>query len=164
MKKFWIACFLLAFLSMPLLSFAQQWSWGVYGQDPITILDRVVKSSNEEYKIQQTALDSATDKQWGYQSQYKIANTLDWLRTNIAPYLQRVVYLGLSVAVILLIYNGFLMVTNALHNEWDIAKVKKRFIYILVGVLLLTGFYFLIKLTVSIINSIFWWYGWSTGF
>ena len=163
MKKFWIACFVFAFLSMPLLSFAQDWSWWNYGGDPITVLDRVVQESNSDYKIQQTALDKAIDK-WGYSSQYKVANTLDRLRDNIAPYIQYAVFIGLALGVILLIYNGFLMVTNAVHGEWDFAKIKKRFMYILVGVLLLTGFYFIIKLTVSIINSIFGWYGWTTWF
>lgn len=164
MKKRLISLFLLSFLSLPLLSFAQEWSWGKYGNDPITILDTVVQEANQDGKIQQTALDWATDQQWAYAKQYKIANTLDWLRNNINPYLQRAVYIWLSVAVILLIYNGFLMVTNSLHGEWDIAKVKKRFIYILIWVLLLTGFYFIIKLVVSLINSIFGWYGGNTWF
>jgi hypothetical protein len=122
-------------------------------------LDRVVEESNADYKIQQTALDGATDLQWSYQSQYKIANTLDWLRKNINPYLQRVVYIWLSAAVILLIYNGFLMVTNSLHGEWDMAKLKKRFIYIVIGVILITGFYFIIQLVISLLNSLFGSYG-----
>lgn len=164
MKKRLISLFVLGFLSLPLLSFAQEWSWGKYGNDPIMILDTVVQEANQDGKIQQTALDGVTDQAWSYSKQYKIANTLDRLRANINPYLQRAVYIWLSVAVILLIYNGFLMVTNSLHGEWDIAKVKKRFIYILIWVLLLTGFYFIIKLVVSLINSIFWWYGGDTGF
>jgi len=164
MKKLLISIFLCWFLSMPLLSFAQEWSWGKYGNDPITILDRVVQDANQDTKVQQTALDGATDQQWSYAKQYKIANTLDWIKNNINPYLQRMIYIWLSVAVILLIYNGFLMVTNSLHGEWDITKLKNRFIYILVGVLLLTWFYFIIKLVVALINSIFGWYGGNTGF
>ena len=164
MKKVLLSIFLISFLSMPLLSFAQQWSWGTYGSDPISILDKVVQDANSDSKIQQTALDGVTDQQWAYAKQYKIANTLDWLRNNINPYLQRMIYIWLSVAVILLIYNGLLMVTNSIHGEWDMSKIKKRFIYILIWVLLLTGFYFVIKIAVAIINSIFGWYGGSTGF
>lgn len=164
MKKFLVSLFLFTFLSLPLLSFAQEWSWGEYGTDPITILDKVVKEANQDSKIQQTALDGVTDQAWSYAKQYKIANTLDWLRNNINPYLQRAIYIWLSVAVILLIYTGFLMVTNSVHGEWDMAKIKKRFINILIGVLLLTGFYFIIKLVTALINSIFGWYGWNTGF
>ena len=129
MKKIFALLFLFAFLSLPLMSFAQSSSWGNYGSDPMSILDRVVKDSNADYKIQQTALDSATDQQWSYASDYKIANTLDRLRKNINPYVQRAIYIWLSVAVILLIYTGFLMVTNAIHKEGEFAKIKNRFIY-----------------------------------
>lgn len=164
MKKLLTICFLFTFLSMPLLSFAQEWSWGKYWDNPISIVDNVVKEANEDNKIQQTALDGVTDTQWSYASEFKIANTLDRLRKNINPYLQRAIYIWLSVAVILLIYNGFLMVTNAIHKEGEFSKIKNRFIYILIGVILLTSFYFIIKLVVGLINSLFGWYGWDTGF
>lgn len=163
MKKI-ISLVLLSVFCLSSFGFATDGTWWKYGSDPVMILDRVVEDANQDYKIQQTALDSATDKQWGYQSQYKIANTLDWFRNNINPYLQRAVYIWLSVAVILLIYNGLLMVTWSLHKEWDMAKVKSRMIYIVVGVVLLTGFYFIIKLVVSLINSIFGGYGGATWF
>ncbi|MBU1757710.1 hypothetical protein KKG31_00740 [Patescibacteria group bacterium] len=63
---------------------------------------------------------------------------MDYLRKNIGPYLQWAVYIGLTMAVILIIYNGLLMVTNSLHKEGDMEKVKKRLINIVIGVLLLT--------------------------
>lgn len=47
------------------------------------------------------------------------------------------------------------MVTNAAHKEGDMSKVKKNIINIIIGVIILTGFYFIIKLTVSVINAIF---------
>ncbi len=130
-------------------------AWFTYGGNPIRVLDTIVGEANEDVKIQQTALDNATDKQWGYPSQYKIANTLDWLRNAINPYLQWAVYIWLSVAVILLIYNGFLMVTNALHKSWDINKIKWNMINIVLWVILLTGFYFIIKLIVALITALF---------
>jgi hypothetical protein len=117
MKKILLASYLLILGMSFVPCFAQKTTWGEYGSDPTMILDKVVQESNKDYKIQQTALDGATDKQGSYQSQYKIANTLDRLRNNIAPYIQWVVYLGLSLAGILLIYNGFLMVTNSIHGE-----------------------------------------------
>lgn len=163
MKKILLYSIIICY-SLPLLSFAASDNRGKYGGNPIQILDNVVSEANDEYKIQQTALDAATDKQWAYASQYKIANTLDRFRNNINPYLQRAVYIGLSIAVILLIYNGFLMVTNAVHKEWETAKIKKNITNIIIGVIILTWFYFIIKLAVSIINSIFGWYGGDTGF
>ena len=163
MKKI-ILCVLVVCYSLPLLSFAQSTTRWNYGDDPITILDKVVGEANDEYKIQQTSLDNATDKAWAYASQYKIANTLDWFRNNINPYLQWAVYIWLSIAVILLIYNGLLMVTNAVHKEGETAKIKKNIINIVIWVVILTWFYFIIKLAVSLINSIFWGYGGDTGF
>jgi hypothetical protein len=162
MKKSLIFILMWLYL-LPMSLFAAS-SWWKYWTDPIQILDTVVAEANEDYKIQQTALDNATDKQWWYSSQYKIANTLDWFRQNINPYLQRAVYIWLSAAVILLIYNGLLMVTNAAHKEGETTKVKKNIINIVIWVVILTGFYFIIKLTVSIINSIFWGYWWDTWF
>ena len=163
MKKFLLYSMVL-FYSLPLLSFAESNNRGKYWSNPLQILDTVVSRANQEDSVQQTALDTATDKEWAYASKYKIANTLDWLRNNINPYLQYAVYIGLSVAVILLIYNWFLMVTNAAHKEWEAAKVKKNIINIIIWVIILTGFYFIIKLAVSLINSIFGGYGGNTGF
>lgn len=134
---------------------AQVSNWWGYGSDPAEVLDSVVWKANKEMQFQETALDSINSNQWAYQEDYKIANTLDWLRMNIAPYLQWLVYIGMTVAVILLIYNGFLMVTHAVHNEGDFAKVKKKIMYIAIWIILLTSFYAIIKLIVGLINSVF---------
>ncbi len=163
MKKIVLTLLALCYV-LPIFSFAQDSSRWQYGWNPIQILDNVVSDANTDYKIQQTALDQANAIQWSYASQYKIANTLDRFRNNINPYLQRTVYIWLSAAVILLIYNGFLMVTNAVHNEWETAKVKKNIINIIIWVIILTWFYFIIKLTVSVINSLFGGYWWNTWF
>jgi hypothetical protein len=55
-------------------------------------------------------------------------------------------------------------VTNALHKEGDIEKVKKRLINITIGVLLLTWFYAIIKIAVGLINSVFGTAGGSSWF
>ncbi len=165
MKKIF-AMFIACFISIANLSaFAQQWSWWWYWDEPLEILENVKNKANNKIKFQETALDDITDKEWAFQSQYKISNTLDYLRVNIAPYLQWAVYIWLVVAVILIIYNWFLMVTHTIHSDWDFEKVKKRIWYIAIWILLLTWFYAIIKLVVWIINSVFWtgpW--WDTGF
>lgn len=134
---------------------AQTDSRWLYGGTPIEVLDNVAGQANKDYSIQETALNNASDQQWWYQRQYKIANTLDYLRTNIAPYLQWMVYIGLVVAVMLIIYNGFLMVTNGIHKGGDMTKVKKNLLNITIGILLLTWFYAIIKIVVGLINSVF---------
>lgn len=62
MKKIILLLIALCYM-LPLCSFAVNDSRGKYGESPIKILDTVVSDANEEYKIQQTALDKATDKQ-----------------------------------------------------------------------------------------------------
>lgn len=165
MKKIIIYIITSFFLLGNVSVFAQQESRGWYGDSPLEVLDRVVGEANKDVQFQETALDNITDKEWAFQSQYKISNTLDYLRVNIAPYLQWMVYIGLVLSVILIIYNGFLMVTHSINKAGDFWKVKKRIGYIAIGVLLLTGFYAIIKLVVWLINSIFGtWPNGDTGF
>jgi len=145
-------------------SFAQVDTWWKYGRDPTAILDTVVNNANEDYQIQETALDGVTNDQWWYANEYKIANTLSYFTNNIQPYIQRAVYVWLTCAVILLIYNGLLMVTNSIHKEWDSEKVKKNVINIAIWIIVLTWFYAIIKLMVAIINMVFGSNGWESGF
>jgi hypothetical protein len=95
-------------------------------------LDSVVGEANKTDQIQETALDGISNDQGSYQSEYQIANTLDYLRLHIATYLQWIVYIGLSLSVILLIYNGFLMVTHVVHKSGDFSKIKKNIMYIVI--------------------------------
>lgn len=169
MKKFklWFVAWGLIILGSILSQWfatAQEWSRWKYGDNPISILETVVSEANDDYEIQETALDWVTNMQWAYPSQYKITNTLEYFRNRIQPYLQRILYIWLTAAVILLIYNWFLMVTNSLHKEWDSEKVKKNIINIAIGVIVLTWFYFILQLMVAIINTIFGWFGWGSGF
>ena len=124
---------------------AQQGSWWTHGSDPIHILDTVAHDANEDYKIQDTQLNDVSNLQGNFQSEFRIANTLDSIRINIDPYLQWAIYIGLSVGVILLIYNGFLLVTSGLHNEGERSAVTGRITNILIGVWIITGFMIIIK-------------------
>ena len=90
---------------------------GVYGQQPADVLANVVSQANSTQSSQDTPLNNINSDSPTYDSNYKIANTLDWLRMNIGTYLQWAVYIGLTVAVILLIYNGFLMVTHTITKS-----------------------------------------------
>ncbi len=157
MKKILFASlmFIISFISISYA--ASRWT---PESDPFQVLEAVKDKANEQYKIQETALDQITDEVGSYQRQYKISNTLDYIRQNIYPYLQWIVYVWLAIAVILIIYNWFLMVTNGIHNQWDMTKVKKNLMNIVIWVILLTWFYFILRLMVAIITSIF---GWDTG-
>ncbi|MCK9467267.1 MAG: hypothetical protein M0P94_02970 [Candidatus Absconditabacterales bacterium] len=144
------------------ISFAQHGKRGNYGSDPMQIFNTFVDDANNEgnYNIQETALDGVTDQPGGYARSFKVANTLDYIRNNLDPYIQRAIYVGLALAVIALIYLGFLLVTGGIHKEGDWSKIKSKVMYIVIGVFLLSGFYFIIKLMVALITSLF---GGATG-
>ncbi|NOZ45000.1 MAG: hypothetical protein GXP45_07845 [bacterium] len=111
MKKiFFIVLFGILGLSAISSVFAEASSRGKYGQDPIEILDHVVANANDDraYSVQDTALDGIK----AAPGRHKIYNTLQWIRTHISSYMQWAVYIGLTSAVILLIFNGLRMVTT----------------------------------------------------
>ena len=146
------------------ISFAQHEKRWDYWTDPMQIFNTFVYETSKEweYNIHKTALDWFNDNQWGYESSYKIANTLDYIRNNMDPYIQRAIYVGLVLAVVALMYLWFLLVTGWLHTEWDWSKIKSKVMYIVIGVFLLSGFYFIIKLMVAIITSLFWESTWGS--
>jgi hypothetical protein len=47
----------------------------------------------------------------------------------MSPYVQWIAFIGLAAAVIMIIYNGVLLVTTPLSPD-QVANVKKRMIYI----------------------------------
>jgi len=163
MKKIFLL--IITFFCIFGISFAQHDSWWDRGSDPLTIFESIVDDANDDqYKIQETALDGISDQQWSYAKEFKITNTLDYVRKNLDPYLQRIVYAGMVLATIALIYIWFMLVTNSVHKQWERSKLKSSFMYVLVGVFLLSWFYFIIKLIVALIASIFWWTNWDTWF
>lgn len=122
--------------------------------NPMQMLDNFANKVNKEDRIQDTALNDISNIQWQYASEYKISNTLDSIRIQIAPYIQWVMYIWLSLAVLGIIYNGFLMVTNSIHGNGTSEKVKSRIINISIGVGLLTGFYVIIQILLATISYI----------
>ena len=147
-----------ALLALFSVSFAQEWQRTHRWSTPIQIFETFVDKTNNEwrYSIQETALDGITDLQWIYPRQFKISNTLDYLRQEIDPYLQRAAYIGLVASTAGLIICGFLMVTWWIGKTSGFEKVKSKIFNALIGVFLLSGFYLVVKLFISIINMFFW--------
>ena len=146
-----VSCVLL-FAGYSLAQSNSRWSWG---STPTDILDNIANKANTQYDLQDSPLERVNERQWWYPMQYRIANTLDSIRINIAIYIQWIVFLGLAIATIGLIYIWFLMVTNGVANEWTIEKIKPRIIGIVVGVLLITWFYAILRLFTAIITTLF---------
>lgn len=152
-------------LSFFSISFAQHWRRWSRGSDPLQIFENIVDEANEwQYAIQETALDWVSDLEWWYAREFKVSNTLDYIRKNLDPYMQWAVYVWLVLATVALIYSGFLLVTHWVHKQWDWTKVKTNIMYALLWVLLLSWFYFIIKVMVALITSIFGWSTWNSGF
>lgn len=156
MRKNIIKLLSLFICSLTIFSFVwavYKWKWA---DNPMDTLSNMVSDANVgRYKIQKTALDGVSDKNWVYPSQYKVSNTLTYIKNNIDPYLQWAIYVWLAGATIALIYMWFLMVTNSVTGAGDLSKLKSRIFYVIIWVLLLTGFYALLKIIVAVINMIF---------
>lgn len=140
----------IVFLS--LTAFAQQERRGRRWSTPLDVLKKVGEKTDEKYRIQETALNDVTDS-GRYPRHNKITNTLDNLRENLSPYLNRTVYLGSAIGVILIIYNGILLVSSSITGT-DIKKAMENIKNVIIGVAILRWFWFLIKLAMIIINTL----------
>lgn len=134
------------------LVFAQDQNRGQYGSTPDEILKNV-RQQADTTKMTESRLDNVNIDNQSFGQSNRITNTLDTLRAALGPYLQWLTFIALSGAVILIIYNGFLLATSmwddAVQKE-TMARIKK----IATGVIIVTAAYFIIKLLVSAITYI----------
>ncbi|MEI7477832.1 MAG: hypothetical protein WCJ81_04980 [bacterium] len=85
-----------------------------------------MSDANKQDKVLNTTI-GITDKTGQFDSKYKIANTLDSIRKAIVPYLDWFLYIGLSVATVLIIITGLQLVTSAssgMENKKAWTKIK----------------------------------------
>lgn len=160
MKKILLSIACIALYGISVTSAHGRWN---YGDTPTQVLDSIVDDSNDEYNIQDTPLEAVNEWWWQFNAEYKIANTLDSIRYNIAKYIQWAVFIGLALAVIGIIITWLLMVTKSV-SETEIASIKSRITGIVIGVLLLGGFLALIRLVLSLITSVVGTSGGDSGF
>jgi len=135
---------------------AQWWVHFELTDSPREMLDIVVYKANSDMQIQETAMDGITSHGTAANcpaNAWRITRTLCWVKENIHPYIQWIVYAWLSLSILLLIRNGFLLVTNTVHGSAP--DIKKRILYIGVGIVILTGFYYLIDLFMIVFAFIF---------
>lgn len=126
---------------------------GSYGTSPSEVVDRIVGEANATNKIQDTELDKVTDKEWQFATKYKLANTLDSIRMAIAPYLQWFMFIGLTIATVLLIITWFQYVTSGQTGE-DTKKLQGRIKNIIIWIVILTWFYIITRIFMSLIAYI----------
>ncbi len=153
MKRIFVALLCIILFVSGKVSHAQQERRWRRGTTPMEILDTWAWAVNDDLEIQETELNDVTDLQWSYQRRFKITNTLDSVRQNISPYLQRAVFIWLTAATILLIYNGFLLISSSIHQQWELSKVLARMTNIGIWIAVMLWFYFIIKLTIVLLNA-----------
>lgn len=86
----------------------------------------------------------------------RLANGAWILVEAVGPYINRAVYIGMSLSVILIIYNGLMVVVSV----WDDSKIKsakENITNILIGVWILSWFYFIMKLVSGLLINLIWW-------
>ena len=128
----------------------------VFTRSPSKLLDDIYKDQTKSDTVQETALDevnSTESKMWWADSTFSITNTLYSIQKKMHNYLQYVVYIGLSAAVIFLIWNGFNIITSS-DKEKEMGEFKKNLKYIIVWVIILVAFYTIIDVFVGIVNLI----------
>ena len=155
MKKLILACWVfLSLFAIPLMNMtfassslnskrvSADWS-------PKQLVESVHTIANKDFQIQQTKLDGI-ESRW----KYKITSTLEYIRKNIFPYIQWIVFIGLSIGAIMLIWNGFKLVTQSVSGD-KVAEIKKDIQSVLIGVVILTSFLIIIRLTLGVLNIFF---------
>jgi len=127
-----------------------------FNKSPVEILATVKKNANakKSEEVQKTQLDDTTSK-WckdiGTDSRFTFTRTLCYVKNNMWSYLQYIMFIWLTVATILIIRNGFKLVTSS-DREKQMTTFKKNLVYIIIWVVLLTWFYYFIDIYVWIIN------------
>lgn len=147
--KIFLSC-----MSGVLVSVSLAQDWWIYDQNtqPIEIVDKIVQQENASTKVITTKLDDV-QQNGTFGAENKISGVLDSVRINLANYLEWFVFIGLTVAVLLIIYNGLQLVMNPVSGD-DLKKVQKKLLYIIVGVLMMTGFYFVLKVLLNIFTTV----------
>ena len=130
-----------------------------FEQSPVSVLNSVKWNANKNKsdQVQNTKLDGISSR-IGCQdipldTKYTISRTLCNIKWNIKSYLDYLVYIWLTAATILIIWNWFKLVTS--EDRWkQIWEFKKNIINIIIWVVLVIGFYYIIDIFVSVVNLI----------
>ena len=135
---FLLSCFALLF--MPTFANDKGASATSLSNDtPENFLNRIVQTSNSNFKSQKTQLDDVSAAS-SFSGKYKITSTLENISTQIEPYLQWITFIGMTAGVILLARNGFKLVTNSsgMVDGGDLKTVKGNIQNIVIGIVILT--------------------------
>lgn len=158
MKKYLYLCIMLWILFISTISVvpvqaSDDWH---FNENPVKVLEKVKKNANKSKteQIQKTELDNTTSrwcKDIAADPRYTITKTLCYVKNNVWSYLQYVMFIWLTAATIIIIWNGFKLVTSP-NREKEMEAFKKNIVYIIIWVTLLLGFYYFLDIYVWIVN------------
>lgn len=146
-----------------LFAFVLLWLWWSFTyvdsspfSEPIKFLDNAYNKANKKgEEIQDTDLNQVTSKgdtnTCSFLPQFTFSRTLCYIKNNIKNYLDYVLYIWLTAALILIIRNGFKLVI-AQDGSKQMTTFKKNMLYIAIWVILLIWFYYIIEIFVSVVN------------
>ena len=130
--------FVILSIFIPFFSFASSWE-----QDPWQML------SDMKSNVQDTAIQNSVNWKWNW-----VKKTLEDVKTGSMWYVQWLAYIWLSAAFLLIIYNWMIVLGN-FGDENKLAKSKKRFMSLLIWVVLVVGASSVIYFVVSIVSWVF---------
>lgn len=140
------------FILWPVTIFANNYPWLYGGENstPEQVLDRVV--DNTKTNIVESQFDNVYNKET-FGNKNKISWTLDSVRENVSFYLNWIVFLWLSAATILIVYNWIVLMTTPISGDQK-TKVIENIKHIAIWIVAMTWFYFLIRIVLSVLNLI----------
>lgn len=140
------------FILWPVTIFANNYPWLYGGENstPEQVLDRVV--DNTKTNIVESQFDNVYNKET-FGNKNKISWTLDSVRENVSFYLNWIVFLWLSAATILIVYNWIVLMTTPISGDQK-TKVIENIKHLAIWIVAMTWFYFLIRIVLSVLNLI----------
>ncbi len=129
-----------------------RWS---YGSNPDEILKNVKEKSDPGGMTTTNLVQRPNLNSQAFGAANRVSNTLDQVRSILDPFVQRMVFIWLSFAVILIIRNAFWLSTSGITGDDNASKEIKTKIYnIIKWVIVITSWFYLIKLLLSAIAYI----------
>ena len=152
----WMLILSFIFFWMSILNVTEAKNDRNFNQSPVKLLDTVKNEANKSRsdQVQKTKLNNTTSK-WcrdiWVDSRFTFTRTLCYIKNNVWSYLQYIMYIWLTAATILLIWNWFKLVTSQ-DREKEMKNFSKNLVYIIIWITLLLWFYYFIDIYVWIIN------------
>lgn len=158
MKKilYWIMLWIItAVIFLPQFKcYAKAWEWK-FGDHVADLVTQVYEEANSDSssKVQKTRWNSISSRfctDLYLDSRYTLTRTLCDIREKSWAYLQYVIYIWITAALIFLIINGLKIVTSS-DKEKQMWVFKKNVIYVIIWVVLLVAFNFILDVFVSVV-------------